>query len=203
MAQKLVFVTGLKQLDDLLAGLEPKTQKKFTRQALRKSAKRVVEAIKEIVYREAYNLGVLYESFKVRALKRSRRRFGVSMFVDREKLFAAYASWYGHPPNPAKNSTDPWYYLASIEFGFRRKNGREQRAIRPMRRGLYDNEEEIKQYFIADLHEIISETGRKAKPKEQKGESRDEWIESIEDAEVRKFFDANTQPPPDELLEAA
>jgi hypothetical protein len=157
MASQLVFVTGLAQLDAKLAQLEPKLQKKFTRKALRAVAKKVVDAIKAIIQVEAFNKGVLYKAFKVRALKRSRGRVGVSMFVDREKLFADYTAAYGHPPNPAKGDEDPFYYLAAIEYGYQRKGGEKVTAIRPMRRGLYDNAEAMKQFFIADIQELISE----------------------------------------------
>lgn len=152
-----VVVTGLAQLDAKLASLEPKLQTKFARKSLRAVAKKVVAAAKAIVQAEAYNTGTLWKAFKVRALKRKRGRIGTSMFVDREKLFAAYASQYGHPPHPAKGQSTPWYYLASIEFGYQRKGGASVPAIRPMRRALYDNAEAFKQFFVSDIQELIRE----------------------------------------------
>lgn len=161
MASQFVIVTGLAQLDAKLAAMEPKLTKKFTRKALRNIAKKVVAATRAIVQAEAYFKGVLYKSFKVKALKRSRSRIGVQMFVDREKLFADYAAAYGHPPHPEQGKSDPHYYLASIEFGYQRKNGEEVRPIRPMRRALYDNAEAFKQFFVTDLRELISEASKK------------------------------------------
>lgn len=156
MAQA-VFLTGLAQLDAKLASLEPKLQKKLARKSLRSIAKKVVAAAKSIVQAEAYNTGALYKNFKVRALKRSRNRIGTSMFVDREKLFADYAARYGHTPNPAKGEKEPFYYLAAIEFGYQRPSGEQVEAVRPMRRALYDNANEFKQFFVTDIQELIRE----------------------------------------------
>lgn len=160
MAGRMVIVTGVKQVDDALAKLEPKLSNKFTRKALRNSAKKVVAATKEIVEQEAYNEGVLYKSFKVRALKRKRGRVGVSMFVDRDKLIAAYEAAYGHAPNPLTGHKDPHYYLASIEFGYERPNGQKVQAVRPMRRALYGNARSLQQFFVQDVQEMLNELNK-------------------------------------------
>lgn len=149
----LVFVTGLKQLDDKLTAMPAAMQKKFVRGALRKGAKRIVVEVKRIIKAEAYDTGTLHKSFKVKSLKRSRKRVGVSMFVDREKLFTNYASKHGgKKPHPASGENEPFYYLAAIEFGTET-----QEPVRPMRRALYDNQEVYRAYFRADVLKFISE----------------------------------------------
>lgn len=160
MAGQAVIVTGLKQLDDVLAQLEVKVQKKFIRKALRNVAKKVVETAKRIVHAEAYDTGTLHDSFKVRALKRSRRGIGVAMFVDRDKLFALYESRHGRRPTPRSGEDEPHYYLASIEFGYSRPDGTQVPAVRPMRRALYENEDVLKQFFKDDLTELIRELAK-------------------------------------------
>ncbi len=160
MASALI-VTGDIHLDRKLAELGPKIANKFSRKALRRGIKKVVDDTKKIVRAEAYNLGVIHKSFKVRALKRKRGRVGLAMFVDREKLFFDYAELYGHPPNPRKGEDDPHYYLASIEFGYERVDGTTVPAIRPMRRGLYENATEIQQFFVGDVREMLSEVDQK------------------------------------------
>jgi hypothetical protein len=153
MAQnKLVFVTGYAQLDAKLRTLPNKLQAKFVRGALRKCAKRVVRDTQNIVRAEAYNEGVLYRALKVKSLKRSRKRVGTSVFIDREKLFAAYTAKYGHPPHPAKGRSDPFYYPAVVEFG---SDTRE--PVKPMRRALYDNANELRALFAADVRQFIAE----------------------------------------------
>jgi hypothetical protein len=151
-SSKLVYVTGHKELDLKLRLLPDKLQRKFVRGALRKCAKRVVRDTQNIVRAEAYNEGVLYRALKVKSLKRSRVRVGTSVFIDREKLFAAYQAKYGHPPHPAKGRNDPFYYPAVIEFGSDTKE-----PVKPMRRALYDNANELRALFAADVKQFIAE----------------------------------------------
>lgn len=151
-AQKLVVVTGHKELDAKLRGLPAKIQRKFVRGALRRGMKRVVQDYKRIVRTEAYETGTMMRATKTRALKRSRKRIGFTLHIDREKLFAAYRAKYGHDPHPMKGRTDPHYYPASIEFGTD-----SQPAVRPMRRALYDNEDVIRAYFVGDVKQFIAE----------------------------------------------
>lgn len=152
MASAVVVVTGIKQIDALLATCAPKLQRKLAQKSLRNAAKLVVKDAKAIIKAEAYNLGVVHDSLKVRALKRKRGRLGVSMFVDREKLFEDYKEEYGHPPHPLEGEAEPHYYLASIEFGTET-----QPAVRPMRRALYGNLEQCRAMFAADMRAFLNE----------------------------------------------
>ncbi len=149
----LVIVTGFAQLDAKLRSLPAAIQRKFVRGALRKSAKRVVQEFKRIVHAEAHDTGTLERAAKVRSLKRSRTRIGVAMFIDREKLFAEYATKHGgKTPHPAAGEKDPFYYPAVIEFG-----SENRKPIRPMRRALYDHESELRAYFRDDTAQFIAE----------------------------------------------
>lgn len=149
---KPIFVTGDGELDKILSGLEPKMQRKFVRGALRKSTKRITKEYQRLVADEAYDTGALAKSARAKALKRSRKRVGVAMFIDREKLFARYAAKHGKPPHPAKGSSDPFYYPAVVEFG-----DKTHEAVRPMRRALYDNAAVYHEYFLADLRQFVNE----------------------------------------------
>ncbi len=149
----LVVVTGDKELDAKLANLPTAMQRKFIRGALKTGSKRVVAEFQKIVKAEAYDTGTLHDAAKVKPTKRSRSRIGVSMFIDREKLFAAYATKHaGHPPHPAKGAKGPFYYPAVIEFGDDRKQ-----PIRPMRRALYDHAAAYRELFIEDVNAVIEE----------------------------------------------
>jgi HK97 gp10 family phage protein len=153
MAQKLVIVTGFAELDAKLKSLPPKLQRKFVRGGLRKGANRVVRDAKKIIRNEAYDTGAYFRALKVRSLKRSRKRVGVSVHGPREKLFAAYAAKHeGKPPHPAKGESDPFYYPAAIEFGTDTRP-----PVRPMRRALYDNANELRALFVADVRQFIAE----------------------------------------------
>lgn len=151
--QKLIFVTGLAQLDAKLTGLPSGIQRKFVKGALKKGAKRVAIEAKRIIRNEAYDTGTLYRSIKARNLKRSRRRVGVAIFPDKDKLFANYAAKHdGKPPHPAKGETEPFYYFATIEFG-----DANHEAVRPMRRALYDHANVYVAFFHADIQQFIAE----------------------------------------------
>lgn len=149
---QLVVVTGDKALDAKLKALEPKLQKKLVRKALRKGGKRVLDKFKQIVRAEAYETGAYEKSVGVKALKRSRQKLGVTLHVDRDKFFARYKAQYGHEPHPAKGETEPFYVPAAIEFGTSTKE-----AVRPQRRALYENEQQILQDFRQDLIELTRE----------------------------------------------
>lgn len=150
---KLVFVTGVAELDAKLIAMPPAMQRKFVRGALRKGGKRLTKEAQRIIQAEAYDTGALHKSLKVRSLKRSRKRVGIALLPDRDKLFANYRKKHdGKPPHPAKGETDPHYYAASIEFGTEH-----QPAVRPFRRALYENAKVYQEYFVADLRQFIAE----------------------------------------------
>lgn len=151
-AAGIVVVTGHREIDDLFRKMPAKLQTKFTRGALRLGGKRAQQEFKRIVKDEAHDKGTLLRSTKIKALKRSRKRIGVQLVIDREKLFARYESEHGHKPHPAKGETEPYFYPAAIEFGTETRE-----AVKPMRRALYDNAAAYRAFFIGDLRQFIQE----------------------------------------------
>lgn len=145
-----VLITGDKQLDRLLKGLPLAAQKKLSRKATRKAAK-------DIVLPEAKNLvpvdtGDLEESLVVKAMKRSRGRFGHQ--VQTKDGFYQGDQFYG----------------AFIEFGTKErqhKSGKDAGRIDPaknfayLRPAVYDNEGRIRELYVTAMHELISETAAK------------------------------------------
>jgi hypothetical protein len=167
---KTGVMTGVAEIDAKLKLLEPKLQKKFTRQALRKSGKRVLADLRQIIRSEAYDTGAYEKSTGVRALKRSRTRIGVSIVVDRNKLQARKLKAQGKVKETklkdiltAHKTTidEAHYYPASIEFGYKRKDGTEVEAIKPQRRSLYDNKATTITNFQTDMQELVREAGSK------------------------------------------
>lgn len=175
MPAKTVIVTGDKELDAKLGGLSPKLQKKFTRQALRKSGKRVLTKFRAIVQTEAFETGALMDSASVRAMKRSRTRLGVTIFIDRKKLFRlrqarlnkvarkeaiANLKSQGVKAKDAKRLTsnvtapvrtdDANYYPAFMEFGTPTIA-----AKKPQRRALYENKAKTLADFRSDMQELV------------------------------------------------
>src|SRR5262245_23165176 len=112
---------------------------------MRSSSKLVAKDAKRIVKREAYDTGAFAQSIGVRALKRSRKRIGVGIFVDRAKLFALLFKKktgvkLGLKALKAGGLEEgEHYYPASIEFGWTQKDGTFHPPVKPMRRALYEN----------------------------------------------------------------
>lgn len=167
---KAGVMTGVADIDAKLKALEPKIQKKFTRQALRKSGKRVLSDLRAIIRAEAYDTGAYEKSTGVRAMRRSRTRLGVSIVVDRNKLQARRLKAKGKVEEKKLKDIltvhkakidEAHYYPASIEFGYTRKDGSEVAAIKPQRRALYDNKATTITNFQADMRELIREAGSK------------------------------------------
>lgn len=144
-------VTGIKQIDRKLQELEPAIQRKIARRALRDGGKLVAKAAQEIIEAEALDTGSLYESVKVKSLPRSKNKIGISILPPRDLLFANYEATHGKMPNPEKGESAPHYYAADIEFG-----NDNQPAIKPFRRALYDNEQQIVSEFQEDVKDLIA-----------------------------------------------
>lgn len=154
-------MTGYAEIDAKLKELEPKLQKKLTRQALRKGAKLTKDDTQQIIEQETDGEGAYAASFKVQAMKRSRTRLGVSVLPDRKKFFAEYEKRYGKQPNPSANETEPFYVPAALEFGYKRGDTFVP-PVRAQRRGLYDNKDQVLQNFKSDMRELVNEAGKPA-----------------------------------------
>lgn len=80
MATATVILTGSKELQARLAALPSNVQKKLARHALRAAAKQIqADAIRFAPEGETHELK---DGIKVRAMKRSRTRIGVQVFID-------------------------------------------------------------------------------------------------------------------------
>ena len=145
-----VIVTGDKELDRLLRGLPLAAQKKLSRKATRKSAKEIV--LPEAKSRVPVDTGDLEESLVVKAMRRSRGRFGHQ--VQTKDGFYTGDQFYG----------------AFIEFGTHErvhKSGKPVGRIDPsknfayLRPAVYDNEGRIVQTYVDAMLELIRETNAK------------------------------------------
>jgi HK97 gp10 family phage protein len=126
-----IDVIGAPELKAVLAALEPKVAKKLTRQAMRKAQKIVLADAKRLV---PVDTGQLKKSLSIRALKRSRSRFGVSVQT-KEGLFKGEQ-----------------FYGGFIELGTKKMQARPY--LRP---ALYDNEARVREVFAGSLRELIRE----------------------------------------------
>lgn len=154
------IVTGWAEIDAKLKSIDPTTQKKLMRKSLRKGAKLSRDEAAQIAEQETDGEGAYAKSLTVKAMKRSRTRIGVSVIPDRKKYFAEYEKRYGKQPNPAANSSEPFYVPAALEFGYMRGDTYVP-PVRAQRRGLYGNSGPIKQMVREDMQEVLRETAAK------------------------------------------
>ncbi len=140
------IITGDKALDRLLKGLPLMVQKKVSRQATRKAAKEIV--LPEAKARVPVNTGDLEDSLSVRAVKRSRSRFGHQVQAG-EGAFKG-DTWYGGP----------------LEFGTKErkhKSGKSTGRIDPaknfayLRPAVYDNRPQITALYVTAMKQFINE----------------------------------------------
>lgn len=144
-----IIVTGDKQLDKLLRGLPLKVQTKLSRQATRKAAKDIV--LPQAKARVPVNTGDLEESLTVKAIKRSRSKFGHQ--VQTKDGFYSGDQFYG----------------AFIEFGTKERqheSGKQVGRIDPaknfayLRPAVYDNEPQIRQLYVNAMQALIHEVAQ-------------------------------------------
>lgn len=154
--QGLVVVTGFKELDAKLRMMPNALQKKLIRGALRKCGKRLSREAVRIIEAEAYDTGTLARSIKVKSMKRSKTRIGVSVMPPRDVLVKNYANAQQKDRKKSGNATfekpKTDYYPAFVEFGTE-----SQPAKKPFRRALYDNANVYREYFKADMKQFIAE----------------------------------------------
>ncbi|MGE0193556.1 MAG: HK97-gp10 family putative phage morphogenesis protein [Planctomycetota bacterium] len=108
----VVTFAGDKELEAAFNALALGAQKKVFRPALRAGGKVILAAIKARVPRKTGNLR---KSIKLRASRRSRKRIGVAVFVDKGIL----------APRPTPKRANPgrkeWWHPAHLELGYVRK----------------------------------------------------------------------------------
>lgn len=140
-----VIVTGEAELDRLLRSLPLKVQKKLSRQATRKSAKEI--ALPYAKSRVPVDEGDLLRALVVRAMKRSRNRFGHTVGTKE----GAYQGdqFYGSFP----------------EYGTKHrqhKSGKSVGRIQPgtfayLRPSIYDNQSQIHGNYVTAMRQLIAE----------------------------------------------
>lgn len=121
-----ISILGDKALTRSFNKLAYKTQRKFTRKALRAGAKVVQQEYKA---RVPVDSGALKRGIKVRAGQRSRKYLRINIITpERDKL--------------GISADDKWYYPAVIEYGGVKKDGTVIPAQAPGRKALEAKEDE-------------------------------------------------------------
>lgn len=144
MAHPLITVTGVKAIDNELAQIEPKLQKKAITRALNRTSQIVHNAAR---VNAAYNSSEIPATIKKRAAKRSRSRLGRSVVAGSDDLGqpAYYAVWNELGTN------DRWqksgHYVGSIDAV--------ELDLPFLRPALYDNEYEIHKEFKRQVLDAI------------------------------------------------
>lgn len=144
-----VIVTGDVALDRALRELEPALAKKLSRKTTRRIAKDIVlPAARD---RAPVDSGDLEESLTVRAIKRSRYRFG-HMVTCGEGVFKG-----------------DQFYSGFLEFGtkprFQKANSKYVGFVKPhefafLRPAVYDNAAQANAAYIADMREFVTEAAK-------------------------------------------
>ena len=91
-----IKITGIKQIEKKLSGMETKIARKVVRQALKKAAKPILAAAKR---NAPVKTGALKKSLRVRVMKKKKHRYGV--------MVATSAKWF----------TGETFYAAFVEYG--------------------------------------------------------------------------------------
>lgn len=152
---QLVIVTGLAQLDAKLRALPAALQRKLVRGGLRKATNRVVKAAKHIIRNEAFDTGAFESSLKTKATKRSRAKVGYAAFTKTSAMYNKRELRVAKR-NLKKGLLSPvakrFFYPAVIEFG-----SPQHKAVKPMRRALYQDVPGLRAYFETDVKQFIAE----------------------------------------------
>jgi HK97 gp10 family phage protein len=134
LAKSKTIVTGDKELDRKLASIPWGVQSKVARQAMRKAGYLIQAAAKGNLSRnQNVDTGQLQKGIKVRALKRSRSRVGISIATTAER--AESGKRYGGMPLEA---------------------GTKHMTARPfLRPAGYDNEDKVRAMIVADVEKVL------------------------------------------------
>ena len=131
-----ILITGFKEVDAKLAQFGPKLANKIQRSALRKAGKLVQDQARaNLDANDSVESGKLRSGVRVKAGKRSRT--GASIIVQ----------------TSSGRHEDPGFGGAEVEFGT--KHSQQKSFLRP---AVYDNEEKLREFFIADVKEQINES---------------------------------------------
>ena len=139
----------------------------FEREALPAEARKGTKAAAQLVLaeyqanvQEVSKSGSMRDAAKVVAMKRSRRKIGHKVKIDRNKLFKLYEARTGKPPGSRKGDSEPFFYPVMVELG-----GIHLEPKAPLRRGLYDNKNQILVEFSNAVLRAINNPKVKKKKK--------------------------------------
>lgn len=135
MARKAIAVTGIKELDRQLRELDAKLGKTYVRKAMRKSLVPVREQAKK---NAPVDTGHLKNSIKIRAAKRSRKRFGAVVRAGNQK----------------GNIRDE-FYGGFMEWGWKLRNGVKRPGTRFMKRAAVEKKDAQLAIFKREVQQSI------------------------------------------------
>lgn len=126
-------VTGDQEIIEIIGLLEPKLGKKAMRKSLRAAAKTII--LPEAKIRVPVDTGELEESLTVRAMSRSRTRYGYEVVT--------------------RPTSDAAEYAMVVEFGTKHTP-----AAKYLRDSGYGNERRVVDFAIRDVKEVIKEMNK-------------------------------------------
>lgn len=133
-----VIIKGFAEVEAALRELPKRVAKKVIQQALRKAAIPVLKAVQQAT---PVDTGALLKSEKIRALKRSRKYFGISVILGSKKFYTGSA-----------------FYGAFVQFGHKSRSGSEVPPNDFMTRGYAASKEQAKEIAEKEILEgILSE----------------------------------------------
>ena len=140
MARSAIAVTGIDELDRQLRLLDANLGKKYVRKAMRKSLIPVREQAKK---NAPVDTGHLRNSIKIRALKRSRKRFGAAVRAGNQTGF-----------------TRNEFYGGFMEWGWKPRGGNKVAGTRFMKRAAVEKRQEQLAIFEREVYQSIIQTFR-------------------------------------------
>jgi len=144
----VVTFDGDKELEAAFNALALGAQKKVFRPALRVGGKVILTSIKARVPRKTGNLA---KSIKLRASRRSRKRIGVAVFVDK-----AILARRKQPKNPKPDRREGWH-PAHLELGYVR-NTKKGTFVVPPKSFIRAGFDAVKEQALAAIE---AEVGRR------------------------------------------
>lgn len=143
-----ITITGVQEI---MGNLET-----FTREVAPAEIRKGTRAAAYLVMREfqarvPVKSGSMRDSVKVRAIKRTRKKIGHTVVLDRNKLFKLYEARTGKKPTARTGDSEPFFYPAVVELG-----DKDHQADRPLRGALYENETAVKHEFAMSLLRAVN-----------------------------------------------
>jgi hypothetical protein len=163
MAKRAPFVTGDKELDLILRTFPDNEVRKAVRKATRETIKNyTIPAYQKNVRESGYeDTGAMRETVRVKAVDRSRVRYGHELYMDRNKVIATREERGGEIGYDKKRKEEA-FYPAMLEFGDP-ETGIE--TVAPLRKALKGNKTQALAAFRQHLRTAIGMVALRAKAK--------------------------------------